>query len=251
MLPAARLRVRWSQSSPITSVSRRSASRCLRITRVARRRPSSVRGQVAVALDGEQPVALHPRHRLRHGGAALVQALGDARPQRHDALLDQAHRWSGGISVVSIRSLTGTFSPMPTPAGAVDSDALRDVVPPRPPARGQPRSARGRRGRRAALFVLDPALWGPASRSAGPTSAPRSARWTPRSPRRRRWRWSRAIRYAAWSRRRARSAPPGCTSRPTTAPTGTGGTSTSSRRWPTPASEPLRTGSPYAVAPAG
>ena len=45
--------------------------------------------EVAVALDGHQPVALHPGDRLRHRRARLVQPLGDPGTQRDDALLDQ------------------------------------------------------------------------------------------------------------------------------------------------------------------
>ena len=43
--------------------------------------------QVPVALDGEQPVALHPGHRLAHRRAGLVEPLGDPGAQRDDALL--------------------------------------------------------------------------------------------------------------------------------------------------------------------
>ena len=55
------------------------------------REPHALVGQleVAVTLDGHQPVPLHPGDGLRHRRPALVQALGDPGPQRHDALLDQ------------------------------------------------------------------------------------------------------------------------------------------------------------------
>ena len=61
--------------------------------------------EVAVALHGEQPVALHPGHGLRHRGARLVQPLGDAGTQRHDALLhelvDRAEVHLGGVDQVT------------------------------------------------------------------------------------------------------------------------------------------------------
>jgi hypothetical protein len=45
--------------------------------------------EVAVALDREQAVALHPRHCLADRRSALGQALGDPGTQRRDALLLQ------------------------------------------------------------------------------------------------------------------------------------------------------------------
>ena len=45
--------------------------------------------QVAVALDGQQPVALHPRHGLADRRAALAEPLGDAGAKRDDTLLLQ------------------------------------------------------------------------------------------------------------------------------------------------------------------
>jgi len=43
--------------------------------------------QVAVVRDLQQAVALHPRHRLAHGGAALLQPLRDPGAHGDDALL--------------------------------------------------------------------------------------------------------------------------------------------------------------------
>ena len=61
----------------------------------AGRRPSTQVGQAQVALvvDDEQPVALHPGDRLGDRGTALVQALGDAGPHgRHALFLEFDHR---------------------------------------------------------------------------------------------------------------------------------------------------------------
>ena len=43
--------------------------------------------EVAVSGDVQQPVALHPRDRLRDGGPGVAEALGDPGAQRSDALL--------------------------------------------------------------------------------------------------------------------------------------------------------------------
>ncbi len=55
------------------------------------REPVALLGEleVAVALDGEQAVALHPGHGLGDGRPALVEPLGDPGTQRDDPLLDQ------------------------------------------------------------------------------------------------------------------------------------------------------------------
>jgi hypothetical protein len=45
--------------------------------------------QVAVVLNGQQAVPLHPGDGLAHRWAALVQTLGDAGTQRRDPLLFQ------------------------------------------------------------------------------------------------------------------------------------------------------------------
>ena len=172
------------------------------------RQPHALVGQleVPVALDGEQPVALHPGHGLGHGRAALVQPLGDPGAQRDDALLDQlvdrpevhlrgvdevvmhsgvpamrsahaerpsSHSW-GGHRPFCLRARTERWH------GVGDGEChARHVVPPRPAARGQPRAARRRRpGRRPVLplFVLDPALWRPAGPSRGAYLAAVAAR---------------------------------------------------------------------------
>ena len=57
------------------------------MTRVAIARPSSVSSRWRSPSTDEQAVALHARHGLRHRGAGLAEALGDARAQRGDALL--------------------------------------------------------------------------------------------------------------------------------------------------------------------
>ena len=65
---------------------------------------------------------------------------------------------------------------------------------------GQPGAARGRDADDVLpLFVLDPALWGPAGRARRAYLGASLRPGRPRSPGARRWRWSRAIRYAAWS----------------------------------------------------
>ena len=164
--------------------------------------------------------------------------------------------------MVSIRSLTAPIlthrracrHPGAAPGRVVAAMHLRDVVPPRPPARRQPRPARGLRRRRRScpLFVLDPALWGPAGPVApAPTSPPRCAPSTPRSaaagrlvggPRR-----PGAPGGAGRARGRRRR---GSTSPPTTAPTAARRDARGrARRWPTHGIELVRTGSPYAVAP--
>src|SRR4051812_35701382 len=76
------------------------------------------------------------------------------------------------ISVVSMRSLTSPFSPTePGTAsrclagwlgGLALTEAVRHVVPPRPPTHGQPRAARRlHRGRGAALVRRGPLALGP------------------------------------------------------------------------------------------
>ncbi len=68
-----------------------------------RGQPASLVGelQMAVALDGQQPVPLHPGDGLAHRGAALAQPLGDPRAQRGDPLLlqleDGAEVHLGGV----------------------------------------------------------------------------------------------------------------------------------------------------------
>ncbi len=61
--------------------------------------------EVAVVLDGEQPVPLHPRHGLAHGRPGLAQPLGDAGTQRDDALLlqleDRPEVHLGGVDEIA------------------------------------------------------------------------------------------------------------------------------------------------------
>ena len=73
------------QSRPITSTSRHSAKRCLRITRVAADRPGGGQLDPAVIGDSQQAVTLHPRDRLRDRRHALLEPLSDPGPQRDDA----------------------------------------------------------------------------------------------------------------------------------------------------------------------
>jgi hypothetical protein len=50
-------------------------------------RPSDIaEREVAVTLDMQQAVTLHPRHRLAHGRAALREPFGDPGAQRDDSL---------------------------------------------------------------------------------------------------------------------------------------------------------------------
>ena len=99
------------------------------------------------------------------------------------------------------------------------------------------------------LFVLDPALWGPAGPV--PPGLPRRLAASPRRPARRAGsRWSAATRCAGWCWPPRRSGPSARARRgrlrPLRPPSAT---SRSSRRWPRPGVELVRTGSPYAVAP--
>src|SRR5690625_6214833 len=50
---------------------------------------SSGEFQVAVPTDGEQTIAFHASHRLRHRRPRVTQALRDARAQRNNALFNQ------------------------------------------------------------------------------------------------------------------------------------------------------------------
>ena len=60
--------------------------------------------EVAVAFDDDEAVALHAADGLRHGRTGVAEALGDARAQRHDALLfeveDRAQVHLGGVDEI-------------------------------------------------------------------------------------------------------------------------------------------------------
>ncbi len=111
--------------------------------------------EVPVALDGQQPVALHPGDRLADRRPALVQPLGDPRAQRHDALLvqlvDGPEVHLGRVDQVAHRGHSPPWAAEARRSGLAQWRTCRDrrdVVPPRPPARRQPGPAR--RLRRAA-----------------------------------------------------------------------------------------------------
>ncbi len=210
--------------------------------------------EVAVALDGEQAVALHPGHGLRDGRAALVQPLGDPGAQRHDALLvqlvDGPEIHLGGVDEVAhptIVSHRGHPAAVAVGGQGAVGGALaqrramscRDVVPPRPPPGRQPRPARGRRrGRRCCRCSSStPRLWGPA----GPARQAylcASLRALDASLRQRHTSLSVVrgdpVRRVVLAAREVGARR--CTSRPTTAPTAGVATSRSSRRSARPAS---------------
>ena len=128
--------------------------------------------EVPVALDGQQAVALHPGHRLAHRRAALVQPLGDPGAQRHDVLLDQLvdgpEVHLGGVDQVAHPAIlshraVGRVFPRPGRVGVVPTTAVmwfrRDLRLADNPAL---LDACDRSTASLPLFVLDPALWGPA-----------------------------------------------------------------------------------------
>ena len=210
-----------SQSRPITSVSSRSASRCLRITRVASRMPSSVSSRWRSPSTVTQAVALHAGHGLGDGRAALVQPLGDPGTQRDDAFLDQLidrpEVHLGGVDQVAHRP----FLPIAHTGWQSRSNALGDVVPARPAPRGQPGAAGGRAARRrgaARSSCIDPALWRPAGPSATRLPGRVAARISTAASGSDRCVHGDPVAEVV-PRRPARSAPTGCTSPPTSAPT--------------------------------
>ena len=151
--------------------------------------------QVAVALDGEQPVALHAGDRLAHRGAGLAEPLGDPGAQRGDALLleleDRAEVHLRGVDEVvhaGAAPSSGWRAAWESPILAPGTDSTR--------ASGRCASSVGRvpavlwfrrdlrlhdnpalldacsRGRTAVLplFVVDPVLWDAVG--AGPSGVP-------------------------------------------------------------------------------
>ena len=76
----------YSQSRPMTSASRRSARRCLRMTCTALLRPAAVSSRCRSPDDDDEAVALHAGDGLRDRGTGVTETLGDARAQRHDVL---------------------------------------------------------------------------------------------------------------------------------------------------------------------
>ena len=220
------------------------------MTRVASARPSVGELEVAVALDGEQAVALHPGHGLGDGRAPGAEPLGDPGAQRHDALLlelvDGPEVHLGGVDQVASRVIAYChLCPddhrvwlRRDPAVWRDHPALVD--------------GRTRRRRRAVLplFVLDPALWAPA----GPARRAYLAARCARSRLSEQYDGALVVRHGTPAPRccpgwPARSARAGSTSRRVHAVTA-GAATTGSRAGPGRARlELVRTGSPYAVAP--
>ena len=130
VLPAAGLDVQSSHSRPMTSASSRSASRCLRITAIARWRPCSVSSRCRSLGDVHQPVALHPGDGLADGRAALAQPLGDPGAQRRRRPPPRARRSSAGTSRWCRSGRCGgdslsAFRSAPAPAARRDARALR------------------------------------------------------------------------------------------------------------------------------
>ncbi len=146
--------------------------------------------QVAVPLDGEQAVTLHPGHRLADRGPALVQPLGDPRTQRDDALLlqleDRAEVHLGGVDQVAHADIVYQLRPPLAELTAMTSSLApcRDVVPARPPAPATiPRCSRPAR---RAVRCWRCSWWTRRCGSrpappAGPTWSRRCGRSTPRS----------------------------------------------------------------------
>ena len=164
--------------------------------------------EVAVALDGEQAVALHPGHGLGHGRTALAEPLGDPGAQRDDALLleleDRAQVHLGGVDEVAhaCRASRPVADRAPDPsraglglsascrqAGCASSDtairrparsrADRAVVPPRPAA-GRPPGLLGR-GRPPPAAACGPAAVRRSTRGSGTRPAPPRRAWLLRS----------------------------------------------------------------------
>ena len=94
--------------------------------------------KMAVALDGQQAVALHPGHRLAHGRTALVQPLGDAGAQRRHTLLlqleDGAQIHLGRVDEIihSRRPSRGRCYPDPLTSAACDRRQDPSAVAPCP-----------------------------------------------------------------------------------------------------------------------
>ena len=192
----------FSQSSPITSISSRSASRCLRITRIARDATLLGELQVPVALHVDQVVPLHPGDGLRHGRATLMQPLGDPGPEGDDALLlelvdrpqvhlrgvDQVAHVLSSLTLVDHVRVAAVLAG--EPAGRSQGKIRRwlfcepgvVVGPTRLPARRQPGTAGGDRRGRGRAAALRP---GPGAarlggrRPARPGCWPPCTRWTP------------------------------------------------------------------------
>ena len=61
--------------------------------------------EMSILVDGDQPVTLHSRHRLRDGGATLAEAFGNPGPHGGDAffleLIDGAQIHLGGVDEVA------------------------------------------------------------------------------------------------------------------------------------------------------
>ena len=102
----------YAQSRPMTSASRRSASRCLRMTCIAARAAVVGELEVTVALDDDEAVALHAADGLRDGRAGVAEALGDARAQRNDRPPPRGRGSCGGTSRSCRRDRSRLSSPV-------------------------------------------------------------------------------------------------------------------------------------------
>jgi beta-xylosidase len=78
--------------------------------------PGFAQLQMPIALDMNEAVPLHPRHRLAHGGSGLAEPLGDTRPQWNDALffefIDGAQVHLCGIDQVTVVSVHSPAFPL-------------------------------------------------------------------------------------------------------------------------------------------
>jgi hypothetical protein len=89
MLPAARLNVHFLPGKP-DNVNQEAFGQPVLAHYPHRQRPAGVRERkLTISLDPQQAVTLHPRDGLAYRGAALREALGNARTQRDDTFLFQ------------------------------------------------------------------------------------------------------------------------------------------------------------------
>ena len=127
------------QGRPITSVSRRSARRCLRTTLMARPRPLSGQGDEA-ALGVDPALAPQPADHLRHRRRRTSEPLGQAGLDDRDAFLLQ-------LQMVSRYSSSGGWKPSATatmvpPAPGWDAGGAVAIRPPYHRPRGHAHAPR-------------------------------------------------------------------------------------------------------------